>query len=73
MLLRTGKNCIVTREIFETEGDCDHFDEGERVVVVDISTTLPYHAYVVNRIGNEGWVNVDFLRPARGRRLKVRV
>lgn len=71
MLLRTGKNCIVTREIFETDNDCDHFDEGDRVVVLDISTTLPNHAYVKNRIGCEGWVNVDFLRPARGRPMRV--
>lgn len=71
MLLRTGKNCIVTHEIFETEGDCDHFNEGERVVVLDISTTLPNHAYVKNKIGSEGWVNVSFLRPARGRPIKL--
>lgn len=73
MLLRTGKNLIVTREIFETDGDCDHFNEGERVVVLDISTTLPTHVYVKNKIGSEGWVDVSFLRSARGRPMKPMV
>ena len=72
MLLRTGKNCIVTREIPESD-ESDHFDEGERVVVLDFVNVVTPRVLIKNRIGSEGWIDAEILSPARGRPMKSMV
>ena len=75
MNIRIGQNCLLDREISERE-DSDHFDAGERVVIIRFAeegTPGPPHVLVKNRIGSQGWVDVSFLLPSRGRPMKVMV
>ena len=66
------KNYIVTREIPESD-ESDHFDEGERVVVLDFVDIVAPRVLIKNRIGSEGWTDAAILNPARGRPMKVMV
>lgn len=72
MNIHTGKNFIVTREIPESD-ESDHFDEGERVVVLDFVNVLTPRVLIKNRIGSEGWTDAGLLNPARGRPMRVMV
>lgn len=69
MNILPGKNYIVTREIPESD-ESDHFDEGERVVVVVVAA---HRVLIKNRIGSEGWTDAGLLNSARGRPMRVMV
>jgi hypothetical protein len=72
MNILPGKNYIVTREIPESD-ESDHFDEGERVVVLDFVNVVTPRVLIKNRIGSEGWTDAGLLNSARGRPMRVMV
>jgi hypothetical protein len=69
MSYRLGQNCIVTTDIEEGDHN-DHLDNGDRVRIVALDHD---EAYVSNRIGSKAWVRYSFLRPTRGRPMRVGV
>jgi len=69
MSYRLGQNCIVTTDIEEGDHN-DHLDNGDRVRIVALDHE---EAYVSNRIGSKAWVRYSFLRPTRGRPMRVGV
>ena len=72
MNILPGKNYIVTREIPESD-ESDHFDEGERVVVLAFGIGVIPRVLIKNRIGSEGWTDADLLNSARCRPMRVMV
>lgn len=69
MIYRLGQNFILTTDIEEGDEN-DHLDNGDRVQIVALDHN---EAYVSNRIGSKAWVRYNFLRPARGRPMKLGV
>jgi len=67
MIYRLGQNFILTTDIEEGDEN-DHLDNGDRVQIVALDAN---EAYVSNRIGSKAWVRFTFLRPARGRPMKL--